>query len=98
MILPKLTDDFYSIVSQWLHKIRSIFDLPDTAKVHMRFDSGDVLIAIQVLPMEEMDVALDWTNTDSFLLIPANSENIYVCIKFNHLLAEMYEEAMAAAG
>lgn len=98
MLLPKLSDDFYSIVSQWLAKIQSIFNIPDAAKVHMRHDSGDVLIAIQVLPMEEMDVALDWTNTDSFLLIPENSENIYACIKFNHLLCEMYDELMTAAG
>lgn len=93
MLIPKMNECFYGLVSVWLARMQSIFDIIEDAKIRIHYEFGEIYLGIEIAPSEDISEGLMWSGTNSTLIVD-EAECYHVCIRYNSILADMYESEM----
>jgi hypothetical protein len=92
-ILTILNNDFFYLVKDWLENVNDKMKLEEKGKIEIKEIEGVLYLAYPIMStINEAAEDIQWTGTNS--IIHVQDDKIYVAIRYNTILADMFEYQM----
>lgn len=89
-ISTTLSNDFFYLVKEWINSCNEKMELEEKGKIEIKYIDGFIYLAYPVKgTVNQAAEDIQWTGTNS--IIHVEDGKIWVAIRYNHILADMYE-------